>query len=203
MQNQIITRKILDDINLSQVGAFIFDCDGTLIDSMPMHNQIWQQLLKKHGLAQAFPRILELAGTPDQQIVAILNQEYDADLDAVMITAEKLALALQHAEQITAIDAIVDIAKQYYQKIPLAVVSGGERVIVEKSLANHQLQNLFETIICADVPVKSKPSSEIFLYAAQQLDVSPEACHVFEDGDGGIAGALQAGMTVTDVRLYL
>ncbi len=203
MQTEAITNRILADIDLNEIEAFIFDCDGTLVDSMPMHNQMWQHVLERHGLPQAFSRTVELAGTPDQQIIAILNREYGTNLNAAIISAEKLDLALQHTEQITPITAVVNIAKQFYKKIPLAVVSGGERAIVEKTLMNHQLQNLFEIIICADVPVKAKPSPEIFFYTAQQLNISPGKCHVFEDGDGGIIGASQAGMSVTDVRLYL
>lgn len=203
MQADAVMRRILADIDLHEITAFIFDCDGTLVDSMPMHNQMWQHVLEQHGLPQAFPRTIELAGTPDQQIIAILNHEYGTHLNPAVIAAEKLDLALQHVEQVTPIAAIVNIAKQYYKKIPLAVASGGERAIVEKTLMNHQLQNLFDIIICADAPVKAKPSPDIFFYAAQQLKVPVAKCHVFEDGDGGIAGALQAGMSVTDVRRYL
>ena len=112
-------------------------------------------------------------------------------------------LTLQHVNEIKPIDAIVDIAKQYQYKLPQAIVSGGERIIVEQLLQNNQLTQLFELIVCADVPVKPKPSAEIFYYVAQQLNVEPSKCHVFEDSDGGIQGALRAGMSVADVRLYL
>ena len=203
MLDNDISQQILANIDLERIEAFIFDCDGTLVDSMPMHNEMWQRVLEKHGLPQAFHRTLELTGTPDKQIVETLNREYDTNLNPQQLSTEKLALALQHVEKIKPIQAIVNIAKQYYQKLPLAVVSGGERVIVEKSLQSNQLSELFSTTICADVPVASKPAPDIFLYAAQQLGVAPEKCHVFEDGDGGITGALAAGMSVTDVRLYL
>lgn len=203
MLDNDVSQQILADIDLERVEAFIFDCDGTLVDSMPMHNEMWQRVLEQHGLPQAFPRTLELTGTPDKQIVETLNQEYNTNLDSQQISAEKLVLTLEHPEKVRPIQAIVNIAKQYYKKLPLAVVSGGERAIVEKSLQSNQLDKLFNTIICADVPVAPKPAPDIFLYAAQQLDVAPEKCHVFEDGDGGITGARAAGMSVTDVRLYL
>jgi len=198
-----ITKKILQDIELESIAGFIFDCDGTLVDSMPLHNQIWERILQEHGVPHTYPLAVALAGTPDREIVRKLNQQYQVDLDPENVAEQKFSLTVEHVDKIQPIEAIVNIARQYHGILPQAVVSGGERLIVEKSLQNHHLEHLFDFIVCADTPTKPKPSADIFLYAAQQLGVEPSQCHVFEDGDGGIEGALKAGMSVTDVRLYL
>lgn len=180
--------------------ALIFDCDGTLTDSMPLHYRAWCQALQRHGLELPEPRFYALGGVPTETIIRMLCEEQGVNADAAEVAAEKEAAFLQISHQVTANEPVCAIARQHHGKLPLAVASGGIRQVVIDQLQRIAMQDYFATIVAAEDTVKHKPEPDVFLEAARRLGVAPSDCVVFEDTDIGLLAAQRAGMDGVDVR---
>lgn len=144
-----------------------------------------------------------LKGTPAEEIIARLNESYGYDLDIKKFAKEKQKRVQRKLLRAKPIRPVVEIARRYRNRLPMAVVSGGTKANVHLTLQAIDLEDFFNPIITADDPVNPKPSPDIFLEAARRLNMEPRYCQVFEDSDLGIEGARKAGMTVTDVRLFV
>jgi len=175
-------------------AAYIFDCDGTLADTMPTHYKAWTTALGEH--ARDFPEALfyELGGVPTARIVEILNERHGHTLPVSATVEIKEAIFLKLSHEIAAIEPVVALARKYHGVKPLAVASGGHRRIVLNTLRALGIADLFQAIVCAEDYQRGKPSPDPFLEAALRLDVAPERCLVFEDTATGIAAATAAGM---------
>ncbi|HYR57671.1 MAG TPA: HAD family phosphatase [Chthoniobacteraceae bacterium] len=175
-------------------AAYIFDCDGTLADTMPTHYKAWQTALGEE--AQKFPEAMfyELGGTPTARIVEILNERHGLSLPVDETVARKEAVFLALSPQIAAIEPVVKLARLFHGVKPLAVASGGHRRIVMNTLRALGIADLFQAVVTSEDYQRGKPSPDPFLEAALRLDVSPEECLVFEDTATGIAAATAAGM---------
>lgn len=174
--------------------AYIFDCDGTLADTMPTHYKAWITALGEHG--RTFPEAMfyELGGVPTARIVEILNERHGHNLPVDETVANKEALFLEMSHEVAAIEPVVALARQYHGQKPLAVASGGHRRVVMSTLRALGIVELFQAIVCSEDYQRGKPSPDPFLEAALRLDVAPERCLVFEDTATGIAAATAAGM---------
>jgi len=174
--------------------AYIFDCDGTLADTMPTHYKAWVTALGEHS--RDFPEALfyELGGVPTGRIIEILNERHGHTLPVAETVAAKEALFLEMSHDIAAIEPVVALARKYHGVKPLGVASGGHRRIVLNTLRALGIADLFQAIVCAEDYQRGKPSPDPFLEAALQLDVAPERCLVFEDTAIGIQSATAAGM---------
>lgn len=181
--------------------ALLFDCDGTLADSMPLHIQAWMDTFADYGLLCPRQFIDIRAGRPTELIVEDANLEFGCTLDPVAFVAEKEARFEKNLHLVKPIESVLSTARDHHAKLRMAVVSGGKRHIVTKTLATIAAADFFKVVITADDPVEPKPSPEIFLEAARRLQVEPRYCHVFEDGEPGIVAAVAAGMSYTDVRV--
>jgi HAD superfamily hydrolase (TIGR01509 family) len=174
--------------------AYIFDCDGTLADTMPTHYKAWLTALGEH--APNFPEAMfyELGGVPTARIVEILNERHGHNMPVDETVNRKEALFLEMSHEIAAIEPVVALARQYHGHKRLAVASGGHRRIVMNTLRALGIVELFQAIVCSEDYQRGKPSPDPFLEAALRLDVAPERCLVFEDTATGIAAATAAGM---------
>jgi HAD superfamily hydrolase (TIGR01509 family) len=175
-------------------AAYIFDCDGTLADTMPTHYRAWQTALGAHAENFSEAMFYELGGVPTARIVEILNERHGYHLAVEATVAHKEALFLEFSPQIAAIEPVVRLAKLFHGVKPLAVASGGHRRIVMNTLRAIGIVDLFEAIVCSEDYQRGKPSPDPFLEAALRLNVAPEHCLVFEDTATGIAAATAAGM---------
>ncbi|MEQ1861269.1 MAG: HAD family phosphatase [Chthoniobacteraceae bacterium] len=175
-------------------AAYIFDCDGTLADTMPTHYKAWLSALGEH--AEIFPEAMfyELGGTPTARIVELLNERHSLSLPIDEIVAHKEHLFLEMSHGIAAIEPVVTIARSFAGVKPMAVASGGHRRIVMSTLRALGIADLFQAIVTAEDYRRGKPAPDPFLEAALRLGVSPERCLVFEDTSTGIAAADAAGM---------
>ena len=170
---------------------------------MSLHWEAWQEAFTAIGKRCPANFLNDLKGTPAEEIIARLNESYGYDLDIKRFAKEKQRRVQRKLLRAKPIDPVVEIAKRYKNRFPMAVVSGGTKANVQLTLEAIGLENFFDLIITADDPVKPKPSPDIFLEAARRLNMEPRYCQVFEDSDLGIEGAQKAGMTVTDVRLFI
>lgn len=179
-----------------EFAAYIFDCDGTLADTMPTHYKAWLSALGEH--ADKFPEAMfyELGGVPTARIVEMLNERHELGLNVEAIVSHKEHLFLEMSHEIAAIEPVVALAKSYHGLKPLAVASGGHRRIVMNTLRALGIADLFQAIVTSEDYRRGKPAPDPFLEAALRLGVSPEQCLVFEDTSTGVAAANAAGMQV-------
>jgi len=184
--------------------ALIFDCDGTLADTMPTHYVAWTSMLTNHGIAFSEQRFYELAGMPSDRIVALLSEEGGVPVtDIAAMVATKEAIYLDSIAAMKRIDVVCDIALRYRGLLPLAVASGGERAIVGATIAAIGLTDIFDAVVGAEDTELHKPHPDVFLEAARRLEVTASGCVVFEDSELGLEAAHRAGMTGIDIRPWL
>ncbi|MGA9070223.1 MAG: HAD family phosphatase [Terracidiphilus sp.] len=174
--------------------AYLFDCDGTIVDSMPLHYIAWKTAFAEWNCPFPEDLFYSWGGKPTREIVATLNQMHGLKMpvDALADHKEELYFAL--LSQLKVIPEVAELIEAEYGRIPFAVVSGGRRVSVTKGLEAVHLLDRFQTIVSSEDYENSKPAPDGFLLAAERLGVAPENCLVFEDTDLGINAAIAAGM---------
>lgn len=185
-----------------QFTALIFDCDGTLVDTMPPHYVAWCRALEPHGFVLTHERFLALAGVPSLGTVEILAREQGIACDAAAIARAKDDLYRAGSHDAPAIEIVAAIARRERGRRKLAVASGNTTDIVEATLHGAHLDGLFDAIVGADQVVHGKPAPDIFLRAAALLSTSPDRCVVYEDAELGLQGARAAGMVAIDIRPF-
>lgn len=188
---------------LAQAQALIFDCDGTLADTMPLHWEAWYDTFSAAGLVCPLEFLRGFCGCPSHVIVESYNAEFGSALDPVAFSGEKQLRVQKKLPDSLRIDVVADVVDAHLGRLPMAVASGGTRHNVDLILDAIGLGQAFDTIVTADDPVDQKPNPGIFLEAARRLGVSANKCLVFEDGDPGIIAARRAGMPFVDVREVL
>jgi HAD superfamily hydrolase (TIGR01509 family) len=178
--------------------AVIFDCDGTLVDSMPAHFEAWCAALAQHGAGGVFKEdvFFAMGGRPSLDIVVELNDEYNLRLDPSAVALAKREEFLKRLHLVTLIDEVAEFAQSLRGKFPLAIATGGARMVIEKTLKAVGTSDWFDEVVTAEDVNQGKPSPEIFLRAAKLLGVSPHRCLVVEDAQAGIVAAQRAGMQV-------
>jgi HAD superfamily hydrolase (TIGR01509 family) len=190
---QIIVRKPYE--------ALIFDCDGTLANTLPVHFQTWSAALQAVGANISKNWYYQYCGTSALEMLKLLKEEFAYQFDCASVVAERQARYQALIHTVQEIQAVADIARTHAGKVPMAVASGGERSVLEATLQAIKLYNYFDTIVSIDDVKRGKPEPDIFLLAAQRLGVAPENCVVYEDSEGGLEAARRAGMRSIDVRI--
>jgi beta-phosphoglucomutase family hydrolase len=176
--------------------AFIFDCDGTLVDTMPLHYLAWVDSLREHQAPFEFTEevFYAHAGMREQDVVKILNQEHGTDVDPEGVAELKFDIFHRTIPQVQEIAPVADIARRTQGRLPMAVASGSEEPTVRSCLEITGLLHLFDTIVTPKDVTKGKPSPDMFLLAAERMGIHPSECLVFEDGNSGMEAAKAAGM---------
>jgi HAD superfamily hydrolase (TIGR01509 family) len=180
-------------------GAYLFDCDGTIVDSMPLHYLAWKKTLSEWKCDFSEELFYKWGGMPVAEVIATLNRERGLQMPVEELEHRKENLYYELLPKLKAIPEVLEHIEEQHSKIPFAVVSGSTRESVIKSLTIVNLLGRFETLVCAGEYQKSKPDPEAFLMAAANLGVAPEVCLVFEDTDMGIQAARAAGMASVKV----
>jgi len=181
--------------------ALIFDCDGTLVDSLYAHETAWSEILNRYGIPFTGRRMNQLGGVPTAETIAILAAEAGLSIDVAAIARAKESRfqELIH-DNLAAIEPVVAIARRYHGRLPLGVATGSHTEVAQSMLTALELKHLFTVLVGADQVSRHKPEPDIYLETAARLGVAPAHCCVFEDADGGIKAAQRAGMAVVDVR---
>lgn len=180
--------------------GLIFDCDGTLADTMPLHWRAWQVIAQKYKLHFPEDRFYSLGGVPSRDILKMLAQEQDVALDHVAAGHEKENAYLPFLSQVQPVHAVVEIARANHGRIPMAVASGGTQVIITQVLKHLDILHLFKAVVTSEMVRKQKPAPDIFLEAARRIGVEPRFCRAYEDTDLGLQAIRSAGMEAVDVR---
>lgn len=186
--------------DFQQYDGLIFDCDGTLADSMPVHYVAWRDTLARYEIEFLEDRFYSMGGMPSAKIVATLAEERGVETDPVAVATEKEDYFQTLIDRVEPKHAVCEIAKAFFGVKPMAVASGSGRVVVLKQLVALQIQHLFPVVVTAEDTERHKPEPDVFLEAARQLGVPPANCVVFEDSPLGFQAADAAGMHWVDVR---
>jgi len=185
---------------MNDIQGYIFDCDGTLTDSMPLHYVAWHKTMCKHGIEFSEDRFYALAGMPTEKIIELLSSEQSVAVDAESASLEKEQAFLDSIEQLCPIEPVVSKVKSLMGHCQIGVASGGTRGAVLAQLRQIQMHDVFPVIVTAEDTELHKPEPDAFLRAAELMRVDPRFCCVYEDSDLGIQAAKSAGMTWVDVR---
>jgi len=183
--------------------ALIFDCDGTLVDTMPLHWRAWQIISERHGLHFPEERFYAYGGVPTRDILKILAEEQCKSIDPIAVAYEKEEAFLGHLDDIEPIHAVVEIAREHAGKLPMAVASGGTQKVINMILDQLGIRGLFRSVVTSECVANQKPAPDIFLEAAARLRVEPRFCRAYEDSDLGLKAIRAAGMEAVDVRIAL
>jgi beta-phosphoglucomutase family hydrolase len=180
-------------------SAYLFDCDGTIVDSMPLHYVAWKKVLGEWNCEFEEAFFYSLGGMPIVEIVATLNERHGLSMPVATVARRKESLYYEMLPQLKVVPEVLEHIEEQHGRIPFAVVSGSTRDSVTASLGRLRLLDRFETMVCAGEYEKGKPDPEAFLLAASRLGVEPHACLVFEDTEMGIQAATAAGMASVKV----
>ncbi len=192
-------------------SGYIFDLDGTLVDSMPLHYKAWRMALAEAGAPhEAFlpEEFYQCGGKSANDVVAYLNQKYDMQMEERRVAEQKRGfyLDLVEREGVSPITEVVDFARSLRGKYPIAIATGSAMPGDQKTLESSGLKELFTIIVTPDDVERGKPFPDMFLKAAELMGVPPSDCLVFEDAKPGMAAAGAAGMdciVVTTPAEYL
>lgn len=186
----------------SRAKGLIFDLDGTIADTMPVHFNVYRNILKNYGV-DFTPDIFDtLAGIPAIGTFEKINEIYGLNLDAFEMGHYKEAEYEKMMHLIKPIEPVVDIILQYHGKLPMAVGTGGFTRLSWKVLKILNLDNYFSILVSSEDVKNHKPFPDTFLKCAELMGVVPEFCQVFEDGKLGMKAAETAGMMAVNVTDY-
>jgi beta-phosphoglucomutase family hydrolase len=191
------------DFPSEKFAGYIFDLDGTLVDTMPLHYRAWDEALRQVGLTETLNEDLfySLGGVPTRRVAELFGHHYGIELDPDHVMHVKEQLYLRLIPEVKLIAPVADFVKQVAANCPRAIATGGTPDIALPALASVGLDKYFDIVVTPlDVPPgRGKPHPDMFLLAASKMGVAPEKCLVFEDAEPGIQAALAAGMKVVRV----
>ena len=185
----------LSKLSEGDYEAFLYDCDGTLADNMPSHTLSYQKVALEQNVEFDPAIVDELAGWPIAKVVEEINLRYHSKLDPEAFRKRKAEIFMdEYVENAKPIDFVVEHLRANAGRVKIAVVSGGDRHTVERTLEVIGVRDLVEVLVCSGDTLKGKPFADPFLRAAELLNVAPEKCLVFEDGIPGVRAAEAANM---------
>ncbi|TWT75196.1 HAD family hydrolase [Allorhodopirellula solitaria] len=188
-----------DDL-ADRFDGLIFDCDGTLSDSMPLHYIAWRDTMSARGVEFPEQRFYSMGGMPTEKIISVLSQEQDVRVDVDATAAAKELAFEELMDDLQPLELVCEVAARHRDRMAMAVASGGIRPIVSRQLQQLGISEWFGALVTSEDTVGHKPEPDAFLLAAELLNIAPERCLVFEDSPLGFEAAVRAGMQYVDVR---
>ncbi|HEY9623733.1 MAG TPA: HAD family phosphatase [Crinalium sp.] len=174
--------------------ALIFDCDGTLANTLPVHFHAWSTTFQTYGVTIAEDWFYRHCGVSAVEMIELFNRSFGYQLDASQVNQDRQQRYRSLISAVKEIKVVADIARAHYNVVPMAVASGGERSLLEATLNAIGLRNLFDVVVSVNDVAQGKPAPDLFLLAAQRLQVTPADCLVYEDSVQGLEAARLAGI---------
>lgn len=191
------------DIPAGDFAGYIFDLDGTLINTMPLHYRAWDSAMRVHGLATTLDEDLfySLGGVPTVRVAELIGAHYGLAVDPLKVEHTKEGFFLTMLDAVEHIAPVVEFARRAAKTHPVSIATGGMPEIALPAIKAAGLDDLFKIVVTPkDVaPGRGKPAPDMFLLAAEKMGVPAERCLVFEDAEPGIRAAKGAGMQVVRV----
>jgi beta-phosphoglucomutase family hydrolase len=186
-----------------QAKALIFDLDGTLSDSLPVHIVAWHAVCKKLNCTFDERIMVEMTGSPTINFAERVIREQNLSIEPKELVALKQKEFWSNINQIKPHDAVIELMKEAHGKLPMSIGTGASRRSAILQLKELEIDELFDFIVTADDVENHKPNPETFLRCAELMKTEPQYCQVFEDGELGMQAAKTAGMLLTDVRPFV
>jgi beta-phosphoglucomutase len=186
---------------LHNIRAFIFDMDGVIVDSNPLHRIVWEEYNRRHGIETTEEMHQRMYGKRNDEIVRDFFGDELAPAEIFEHGARKEALYRQmlqpglEAALVPGLRAFLD----RHSDIPAAVATNAEPANVSFVLRNAGLRGYFRAVVDGHQVANPKPHPDVYLKAAELLGVAPEHCVVFEDSHTGVQAGIAAGMPVIGV----
>ncbi len=190
----IVVKKL--EIN-PKAKALIFDLDGTLADTMPVHFWAYKNILVDYGIDFTPELFATLAGVPAVQTIERLNQQFGTRMNAEEVGHLKEAEYEKIMYKMKPVEPVIELVKKYHGKMPMAVGTGGYTRLALKTMEILGLDKYFDILVSGNDVTHPKPHPETFLKCAERMGVDPAVCEVFEDAELGIQAAKAGGMMAT------
>ena len=182
------------EIPAGEFRAYLFDCDGTVVDSMPLHFIAWQKALAPWNCIYDEVLFYAWGGRPTTEIIAALNARDGLSMPVEETARLKEEYYYELLHQLEPIPEVLELIQVNHGRVPFAVVTGSNRESALKSLNAIGLAGQFPVLVTSEDYQRSKPAPDAYLVAAARLGVAPADCLVFEDTEIGIQAATAAGM---------
>lgn len=191
----------------NEIELLIFDCDGTLIDTLGHHWAAWDETFSIHNykFITKTDFMQHFAGTSGPELIEQLNVIHGYDMDESILIPFKNNLFIdKYLPKAKPIEIVLELANYYHAKgLKIVVASGGHSLAVKALLANNNLDGLFHDIVTIEDVKNGKPSPDIFITAAKRQNILNEKCIVFEDAEAGFIAAKLASMDIVDIHTLL
>ena len=174
--------------------GYIFDCDGTVAHSMPIHYAAWRQTAEENGILMTEELFYSLGGVPTTRIVEILNEKFGTNLDPEEVARRKEAVYLENMGNMQPIEEVAAFARKVAKFAKVSIASGGYLPVVLETLKAIGFKDFFPVVVTTEQVSRGKPFPDMFLEAAKRMGVPPNECLVLEDSPAGIEAAKAAGM---------
>lgn len=188
------------NIDIAKIKGLIFDLDGTLADTMPLHLEAWNEIGEKHGLFLSHEDHLKYAGMPTKMITEKLAKEKGIEVDSDEFTRQKETLfTTQKLQKVQPIKAVLAFLHNLDGKLPMAIGTGSNRATALKVVTTLQVADYVKAVVTAEDVTNHKPAPDTFLMCAEKIGIAPENCLVFEDANLGMQAALTGGMQAINI----
>ncbi len=192
---KIDTTEIVRELTINpKAKALIFDLDGTLADTMPVHFLAYKHILIEYGIVFTPELFAKLAGIPAVGTIEKLNEWFGTKMNAEEVGHFKEREYEKIMHKMKPIVPVVELVKRYHGKLPMAVGTGGYKRLAWKTMDILGLDKYFNILVSTEDVSRPKPFPDTFLKCAELLGVEPAVCEVFEDAQLGIQAAGAAGM---------
>ena len=179
----------------------IFDFDGTLVDTMPIHFEAYRRTFDEIGLELTEDDFFSNVGGKATETIPKFLRGRESSKTPLEIHRRKKEIVgeLFTSGEISLLDT-AKLIDAFAQHVPIAIASSGSRPGIEILLKRLGWTDKFKAVITGEDASNGKPAPDLFLLAAEKIGIDPRDCLAFEDTDDGVASATAAGMTVIDVR---
>ena len=183
--------------------ALIFDLDGVIVDSMPLHTKAWHLFLERHNVNPA-DMVERMHGSRNDKIIAEFFGNHLSPEENFRLGAEKEALWREMMEPVLHTYLVPGIAEflDRYAEAPIALATNAEPANAEFVLSKAKLRTRFHAIVDGMQVSRPKPWPDVYSRASDLLGVEPSDCIVFEDSPTGVQAATAAGMRVVGIRTH-
>ena len=182
-------------------AGYIFDCDGTLADSMELHYQAWTHALQtsETPVPFSFELMSSWGGMSMEETIDRLNRQFGSSLQPDEVRQALNQYHEKHLKDVKPHAATLKLARHLAQDHPVSVASGGSKEHVRTILRAIKADDIFRIVMTPEFVPRSKPAPDLFLEAAKRMGVDARQCLVYEDSPVGIEAAQKAGMDFIQV----
>lgn len=177
--------------------AFIFDMDGVIIDSEPLHFETDKMVMKEFGVEVSDEELTSFVGTTNPYMWSVLLEKYklSTSVEELLELQNKYKSQMFGQSKLSPIEGITELILNLRERgAYIGLASSSSRQFITMILKALNIYHYFDVIVSGEEVINSKPAPDIFLKAAQELQVDPENCIVLEDSENGVIGAKAAGM---------